>query len=128
MGLLNDDAEDVRRAAAISLGQLDTNQAANSLMQKLRHEPSGEVRSAITESLSSWSDPTPQAMATIRNALPNEIDESARYNMARLLANNLDKFPENKGTLQKLLLTEQSKRIRQNVANALAAEKLKNRR
>ena len=128
MGLLNDDAEDVRRAAAIALGQLDTNQAASSLMQKLGHEPSGEVRSAITESLTAWSDPTPQAMATIRNALPNEIDESARYNMARLLANNLDKFPENKGTLQKLLLTEQSKRIRQNVANALAAEKLKKRR
>ena len=126
VGLLNDDAEDVRRAAALALGRLDTDQAADSLMQKLVKEPSGEVRSAITDSLESWSKPTPQAMATIRNVLPNEIDESARYNMARFLGENLAKYPDNRPVLEQLMLTEKSKRIRQSVANLLAADKLSN--
>jgi HEAT repeat protein len=128
VGLLNDEAEDVRRAAAISLGQLDTDKAADSLMQELVKEPSGEVRSAITESLVSWSKPTPQAMSTIRNVLQNEIDESARYNMARFLGENLTKYPDNRPVLEQLMLTEKSKRIRQSVANLLAADKLNNGR
>jgi HEAT repeat protein len=126
--LLNDEAKDVRRAAALALGQLDTDQAADSLMQKLVEEPSGEVRSAITESLKSWSKPTPQAMATIRNVLPKEIDESARYNMARFLGENLNKYPDNRPVLEQLMRTEKSKRIRQSVANLLAADKLNNGR
>ena len=126
VGLLNDQAKDVRRAAALALGQLDTDQAADTLMQKLVNEPSGEVRSAITESLDSWSKPTPQAMSTIRNLLPNEIDESARYNMARFLGDNLAKYPDNRPVLEQLMRTEQSKRIRQNVANLLAADKRNN--
>jgi len=124
VGLLNDEAKDVRRAAALALGQLGTDQAADSLMQKLVKEPSGEVRSAITESLESWSKPTPQAMGTIRNLLPHEIDESARYNMTRFLGENLTNYPDNRPVLEQLMRTEQSKRIRQDVANLLAADKL----
>ena len=126
VGLLNDEAKDVRRAAAEALGQLGIDQAADTLMQKLVKEPSGEVRSAITESLDSWSKPTPQAMATIRNLVPNEIDESARYNMARFLGENLTKYPDNRPVLEQLMRIEQSKRIRQSVANLLAADKLNN--
>jgi hypothetical protein len=123
--LLDDPAPAVRRAAALSLGVLGTDQADGDLMAHFNQKSNSEVRGAIAESLVSWTAPTASAMATIRGAVRTEPDENTRYNMARYLDTNLDKFPENKQVLEQLLRTEQSKRIRQNVANALAESTLK---
>jgi HEAT repeat protein len=119
--LLDDPQPAVRRAAALSLGMLDTDAVAGDLMSHLKHESSSAVRDALGESLVYWKAPTPAAMTTIRNTIGSEVDESARFNMARFLSENLKSFPENRQVLKKLLRTERSKRIRQSVANALAS-------
>ena len=118
--LLDDEAPAVRRATALSLGVLGTNQAAEKLMSRFNQESNSSVRGAIAESLVTWNTPTPSAVVSIRSAVSTEPDENTRYNMARFLGANLDKFPENRRVLQNLLRSEQSKRIRQNVADALA--------
>lgn len=119
--LLDDTSADVRRAAALSLGMLDADEAAAPLLARFERERNSQVRGAIAESLVSWSAPTPEAAATIRSTVRTEVDENARYNMARFLSAHLATFPENRTVLQELLRTEQSKRIRQSVAEALAA-------
>jgi hypothetical protein len=117
---LDDSAPAVRRAAALSLGKMGTDQVAQELMSRFNHEKSGKVRGAIAESLVSWTQPTSSAMATIGAAIRAEPDENTRYYMARFLGANLKKFPENRAILQNLLRTERSKRIRQDVADTLA--------
>jgi HEAT repeat protein len=119
--LLHDPSAEVRRAAALSLGMLDANQAAEELLAHFGRESSSEVRGAIAEALVNWSAPTPAAVATIRGDVRTENDENTRYNMARFLTAHLATFPDNRPVLQALLRTEQSKRIRQSVAEALAA-------
>lgn len=118
---LDDDAPSVRRAAALSLGTLGTDPAAEELMAHLGQEKSSQVRGAIAQSLVKWTTPSAAAMASISTAVRAEPDENTRYNMARFLGANLDAFPENKAILRDLLRTEQSKRIRQNVAESLAS-------
>ncbi len=123
--LLSDSAPAIRRAAALSLGMIGaTDRSAGVLMSQFKQESNSEVRGAIAESLVSWTEPTPAAMATMRDAVGKEQDENTRYNIARFLGENLDKYPTNKPVLKQLLRTEQSKRIRQSVANALATSKL----
>jgi hypothetical protein len=117
---LDDSAPAVRRAAALSLGKMGTDQVAGELMSRFNHERNSRVRGAIAESLLAWTQPSASAMASIGAAVRAEPDENTRYNMARLLGANLKMFPENRAILQNLLRTEQSKRIRQNVADALA--------
>jgi HEAT repeat protein len=118
--LLDDPNAEVRRAAALSLGMLDANQAAEQLVSHFDRESSSEVRGAIAEALVNWRAPTPEAMASMRNDVRTEIDENTRYNMARFLSTHLTAFPDNRAVLQGLLRTEQSRRIRQSVAEALA--------
>lgn len=117
--MLDDPSPEVRRAAALSLGLLDTNQAAAQLISRFDRERDSEVRGAIAESLVNWTAPTASAMATIRAGLGTELDENTRYNMAHFLSQNLREFPENRSVLQALLRTEPSRRIRQSVAEAL---------
>ena len=118
---LDDDALSVRRAAALSLGTLGTDQAAEALMAHLGQEKSSQVRGAIAESLVKWTAPSASAMVSIGTAIRAEPDENTRYNMARFLGANLDAFPENRAILEELLRIERSKRIRQRVAETLAA-------
>ncbi|MEJ2652257.1 MAG: HEAT repeat domain-containing protein, partial [Gammaproteobacteria bacterium] len=118
--LLDDPQPAIRRAAALSLGMLDTDAVAGDLMSHIRQESSSTVRDALAESLVNWTTPSASAMASIRSMVRSDPDENTRYNMARILSANLMKFPENRQVLQDLLRTEQSKRIRQSVANALA--------
>jgi len=110
----------VRRAAALSLGSLGTDQIADQLVSHYNEDDDGYVRSAIAESLQSWTQPTDSAMAMFRQAVHSEADESTRYNIALLLGNNLSKFPENELVLREIMRSEPSKRIRQKVAEALA--------
>jgi HEAT repeat protein len=117
---LADGAPAVRRAAALSLGKMGTDQVAGELMARFNQEKSSKVRGAIAESLVAWTQPSASAMATIGAAIRAEPDENTRYYMARFLGANLKKFPENRAILQDLLRTERSKRIRQNVADTLA--------
>jgi HEAT repeat protein len=119
--LLDDGSPAVRRAAAESLGMLGTNQVADQLMSRLNQERNSAVRSAIAESLVTWTAPSASAVASIGAAVRSEPDENTRFNMARFLGANLARFPQNRAVLQDLLRTEQSKRIRQSVAEALAA-------
>ncbi|UCB55522.1 MAG: HEAT repeat domain-containing protein [Thiotrichales bacterium] len=118
---MNDSEPAIRRAAALSLGTLGTDQVADTLMSHYRHEDNGYVRGAIAESLQSWTQPTDSAMAMFRQAVRTEADERTRYNIAVLLGENLQNFPENEAALREIMRTEPSKRIRQKVAEALAS-------
>ena len=119
--LMNDSEPAIRRAAALSLGSLGTDQVADVLMSHYSNENNGYVRGAIAESLQSWSQPTNSAMAMFRQAARNEADERTRYNIAILLSQNLEKFPENEAVLREIMRKEPSKRIRQKVAETLAS-------
>jgi HEAT repeat protein len=121
VALLGDPAPEVRRAAALSLGRLDPDSAARDLVEQFERERDNRVRGAIAESLVSWTEPTPEAVAMISDGVRTELDENTRFNMARFLAVNLADFPDNRRVLEDLLRVEQSRRIRQNVAEALAA-------
>lgn len=118
--LLSDDAPSIRRATALSLGMLGVDQVADTLLSKYHQEDNSQVRSAITESLVSWSQPTAPAMAMFRETVKIEADESVRYNLAMLLGKNISKFPENEAVLKKMMRSEPSKRIRQKVAAILS--------
>jgi HEAT repeat protein len=120
--LLEDADPAIRRATALSLGSLGTDQVADRLVSHYSAEDNGYVRGAIAESLQSWTEPTDSAMAVFRQTVSTETDESTRYNIAVLLGNNLDKFPENEPVLREIMRTEPSKRIRQKVAEALSAQ------
>ena len=123
--ILLDDAEpSVRRATALSLGSLGTDQVADQLVSHYSQEDNGYVRGAIAESLQSWTQPTDSAMAMFRQKVSTEVDERTRYNIALLLGNNLAHFPENETVLKEIMRIEPSKRIRQKVAEALAMQKL----
>ena len=117
--LLEDPEPDVRRAAALSLGRLDADQSAEQLLLRFEREQSPEVRGAIVESLVSWTAPTAEAAATMRNQISAEANENTRFHMARFLSGNLTQFPESRPVLEELLRTERSSRIRQSVAEAL---------
>jgi hypothetical protein len=117
---LDDETPSVRRAAAMSLGRLGTDEAADELMSRLDYESSSQVRGAIAESLVNWTTPSASAMASVRKEVRSEPDEHTRYSMARFLGANLAEFPENRAVLEDLMRTEPSKRIRQNVAETLA--------
>lgn len=123
--LLNDSEPAIRRAAALSLSTLGTEQVADSLVSHYTEEENTYVRGAIAESLQSWEQPTSTAMAMFRKTVQSEPDESTRYNIAILLAGNLEKFPENETVLRELMRKEPSKRIRQKVAQALSTQKTK---
>ena len=118
---LDDPEPEIRRAAALSLGTLGTDQVADMLMSYYSDEENGYVRGAIAESLQSWTQPTDSAMTMFRQTVQTEADERTRYNIAILLAENLAKFPENEATLREIMRNEPSKRIRQKVAEALAS-------
>ncbi|MBE9568570.1 MAG: HEAT repeat domain-containing protein [Proteobacteria bacterium] len=121
VAILLDDAEPaIRRAAALSLGSLGTDQVADRLVSHYSAEDNGYVRGAIAESLQSWTEPSDSAMAMFRQTVRTETDESTRYNIAVLLSDNLDKFPENEPVLREIMRNEPSKRIRQKVAEALS--------
>jgi HEAT repeat protein len=120
---LEDESPQVRRAAAMAVGSLDTDGVADHLLSRFSQEGNSEVRSAIVESLVNWSAPSKDSVATISAAIRNEADENTRLNMARFLGEHLQDFPDNGVILQELLRTEQSKRIRQNIADTLATAK-----
>lgn len=120
--LLDDADPAIRRATALSLGSLGTDQVADRLVSHYSAEDNGYVRGAIAESLQSWTEPTDSAMAMFRQTVRTETDESTRYNIAVLLGENLDKFPENETVLREIMRTEPSKRIRQKVAEALSTQ------
>ncbi len=119
--LLDDTEPAIRRAAALSLGSLGTDQVADRLVSHYSAEDNGYVRGAIAESLQSWTEPSDSAMAMFRQTVRTETDESTRYNIAVLLGENLDNFPENETVLREIMRSEPSKRIRQKVAEALSA-------
>jgi HEAT repeat protein len=119
--LLDDPDPAIRRAAALSLGALGTDQVADRLVSQYGSDDNGYVRAAIAESLQSWTSPTASAMAMFRQKVRTEANESTRYNIAVLLGENLDKFPENETVLREIIRNEPSKRIRQKAAEAVSA-------
>jgi HEAT repeat protein len=121
VGLLDDSAPSIRRATALSLGNLGVDQVAATLVSQYQQEDNSRVRSAIAESLASWTQPTESAMAMFRETVTTEVDESTRYNIAILLGKNIVKYPENETVLRGIMHSEPSKRIRQKVANMLSA-------
>jgi len=118
---LDNDQPDIRRAAALSLGLMSSEQSAMELASRFEHEKSSGVRGAMADSLSRL----PLAdnsvlMASMSKAIQTETDESARYSMANYMGTNLVKHPEYKPVLQNLIRTEPSKRVRQVIGDALA--------
>lgn len=122
--LLQDQSSMVRRATAQSLGAIGPDQVANKLLSQLVKEANGSVRGAIAEAMQNWTTPTPDAVLTVRNLLPTEVDENARLHMAMFLGENLSTFPESEQLLRQLLRVEQSKNVRQKVAETLAKNSL----
>jgi len=125
VNLLDDDAPSIRRATAQSLGMLGVDQVADTLVSSYKQEDNSQVRSAITESLQSWTEPSDSAMAMFRQTVRIEADESTRYNIAVLLGENLDEFPENESVLREIIRNEPSRRIRQKVAEVLSVHQSK---
>lgn len=121
--LLDDTEPAVRRAVALSLGSLGVDQVADQLISHMRKEDNGYVRSAIADSLQSWTQPTDSAMAMFRQSARSEADEGMRYTMALLLGNNLANFPENEAVLREIMRSEPSKRIREKAAVALVGNR-----
>jgi HEAT repeat protein len=117
---LDDTDPTVRRATAMSLGTLGVEQVADMLVSRYQQEDNRQVRSAIADSLKSWSDPTPKAMALFRETVRAETDESSRYKVVLLLGKNFEKFPENEAVLREMMRSESSKRIRQKIAEILS--------
>jgi tetratricopeptide (TPR) repeat protein len=116
---LDDPSSEVRSAAAKSLARLGSDEVETELLKRVKQEPSGQARASMIEALTTWENPPAEALEWTQQALWQEPDERARYNMAVLLGNNLDAYPENRRTLEQLLESEPSKRIRQKVANML---------
>jgi HEAT repeat protein len=119
--LLSDSEPVVRSAAAHSLGALGTDAAADELVARLRQENVATVRSAIAESLVTWSAPTPSAMEAMRRDVVVEREDRARLAMAQVLGRNLAAYPQNRTALETLMRTERSDLIRRQVASMLAA-------
>ncbi len=118
---LDNDQPAIRRAAALSLGLMSSEQSAEELASRFDQERNSEVRGAMAESLTRLplADST-KAMASIGKAVQTESNESARYAMVNFIGTNLAEHPEYKPVLQNLARTEPSKRVRQVIADALA--------
>lgn len=99
---------------------LGVDQVADTLVSRYEQEDDSKVRSAIAESLVSWSQSTASAMAIFREAVRTETDESARYNLVILLGKNIAKFPEGEAVLRELMRTEPLKTTRQKIADVLS--------
>jgi HEAT repeat protein len=122
-----DDADPiVRRAAALSLGQLGTADTVHALTDTLTRESNGTVRAAIVDTLTDL--PTTDANATlttIATAIQNEPVEAARFAMAGYLEKHITVNSDYKSLLQQLIRKEPSKRVRQRLGEALAAIELR---
>jgi len=116
---LDDPSSEVRSAAAKTLGRLGPDKVEAELMTRVRQEPNSQARASMLEALTSWEEPPAEAIEWAQQAIRQEADDQARYNMAVLLGNNMEDFPENRQILESLLASEQSKRVRQKVANIL---------
>jgi hypothetical protein len=120
VGLLDDKSPTVRRATALSLGMLGVDQTADTLVSRFQQEDNSRVRSAIAESLVSWSEPTASSMAVFTDAIRTETDESTRNNLVRILGENIAEFPEGEVVLKQIMRTETSKTSRQKIADMLS--------
>ncbi|MEM7207232.1 MAG: HEAT repeat domain-containing protein [Pseudomonadota bacterium] len=120
---LQDSDPSVRRAAALSLGLMQSTYSTESLVAQFDKESDSQVRGAIAQSLKHLpiADSAP-VMESMNRAIVSERDESARYAMANFLASNLDKHPDYKADLKQLMREEPSKRIRQAIGEALAKQ------
>lgn len=120
---LDNDQPAIRRAAALSLGLMSSEQSAKALASRFEQESNSQVREAMAESLSRLPlADTSKMMASISKAIQIEAYESARYSMANFMGTNLAKHPEYKPVLQSLIRTEPSKRVRQIIGDALAMQ------
>ncbi|RDH80706.1 MAG: hypothetical protein DIZ80_16905 [endosymbiont of Galathealinum brachiosum] len=120
---LDNDQPAIRRAAALSLGLMSSEQSAKALTSRFELERNSQVREAMADSLSRLPlTNTSEMMASISKAIQTETYESARYSMANFMGSNLAKHPEYKPVLQNLIRTEPSKRVRQIIGDALAMQ------
>jgi len=118
---LDNDQPAIRRAAALSLGLMPSEQSAKALASRFEQESNSQVRGAMAESLTRLPlADTSKTMASISKTIQTETDESARYSMAKFMGTNLAKHPEYKPVLQNLIRTEPSKRVRHIIGEALA--------
>ncbi len=120
--LLSEEEPTVRRAAALALGTLGTDQFAPLMVQHYRSDDNHYVRAALATSLTQWSQPDESAMAMFRERVRSEHNEGTRFQLAAILGKHLQTFPENKAVLQEIMRHEPSKRIRQKVAESLATQ------
>ena len=92
---LDNDQPAIRRAAALSLGLMPSEQSAQELAARFEQESNSEVRGAMAESLTRLplADST-KTMASISKAIQTETNESARHSMANFMGKNF--FPREK--------------------------------
>lgn len=122
--MLGDANPTVRRAAALSLGQLGTTDTVATLIDTLAQENNGKVRSAIVDSLTQLPDTDNSNTSVIASAIQGEPDESARFAMAGYLGKHVTPDTNYESLLQDLIRKEPSRRVRQRLGETLASIKL----
>lgn len=117
---LLDDAEPaVRRAAAKAYGTLVPAAAAAEFGPRLGSERASTVRAAFAASLRSLPDHEPTVLAAVRSQLVQEVDASARLDLARCLGRHLDD-PANEAALRAVFARETLPQLRRELGEMLA--------
>lgn len=109
----------VRRAAAKAYGTLVPEAAATEFGPRLRSERASTVRAAIAASLRSMPNQEPAVLAAVRTQLVQEVDASARLDLARCLGRHLDD-PANEAALRTVFARETLPQLRREIGEMLA--------
>jgi hypothetical protein len=109
----------VRRAAAKAYGTLLPSAAAAEFAARLGRERASTVRAAMAASLRSLPSPEPSVLAAVRTQLLQEVDASARLDLARCLGRHLDD-PTCEAALRAVLARETLPQLRREIGEMLA--------
>ena len=109
----------VRRAAAKAYGTLVPAAAAAEFGPRLGSERASTVRAAIAASLRSMPNHEPSVLAAVRSQLGQEVDASARLDLARCLGRHLDD-PANEAALRDVFARETLPQLRREFGEMLA--------
>lgn len=109
----------VRRAAVKAYGTLAPAAAAAEFGPRLASERASTVRAALAASLRTMPNPEPAVLAAVRTQLVQEVDASARLDLARCLGRHLDD-PANEAALRTVFAHETTPQLRREIGEMLA--------
>lgn len=120
-GMLEDDAPDVRHAAADTLRQLGEERATKVLLGRWRKEESLHVRGAILQAIVACGPSNSQVIKLVSGVLTDEKDETLRVQAAIAIASIDDKKTVHAGLTA--ALRDESARVRSTAAWAIASRR-----